>query len=76
MMNKLFPENFDFENAYYEPVVREHDLSKERIFELHKQAIKRYYLRPKFILKSLFNIRSFTEFKNYFKAGLNLLLKK
>jgi len=76
MMNKLIEGQLDFESAYYVPTVRSHELSKERIFELHKQAIKRFYLRPKFILKTLISLRTFTEFKNYFMAGLNLLLKK
>lgn len=76
MMNKLVTENLDFNNAYYVPTVRSHELSKERIFELHKQAVKRFYLRPKFILKTLLGLRSFTEFKNYFIAGLGLLFKK
>lgn len=76
MMNKLVTGELDFTNSYYEPVVRAHKLSKERIFELHKQAIKRFYLRPKFIIKTLFGLRSFAEFKNYFTAGINLLLKR
>ncbi len=76
MMNKLVEGNLDFRSAYYEPVVRSEYLSKERIFELHKQAVKRFYLRPKFILKTLLSLRSFAEVKNYFVAGINLLLKK
>ena len=76
MLNKLVEGNLDFRSAYYEPVVRSESLSKERIFELHKQAVKRFYLRPKFILKTLLSLRSFTEFKNYFIAGMNLLIKK
>ncbi len=76
MMNKLVESNLDFRSAYYEPVVRSEHLSKERIFELHKQAVKRFYLRPKFILKTLLSLRSFAEVKNYFVAGINLLLKK
>ena len=76
MMNKLVGGELDYTNAYYQPVVRSHDLSKERIFELHKQAVRRFYLRPKFILKTLLSLRSFAEFKNYFTAGMNLLLKK
>lgn len=76
MMNKLIDTQLDFENAYYVPAVRSHELSKERIFELHKQAIKRFYLRPRFIIKTLLGLRTFTEFKNYFLAGLNLLIKK
>lgn len=76
MMNKLVEGNLDFRSAYYEPVVRSEYLSKERIFELHKQAVKRFYLRPKFILKTLLSLRSFAEVKNYFVAGINLLFKK
>ncbi len=73
MLNKLVDGNMDFSRAYYEPVVKSHTLSKESIFELHKQAVRRFYLRPKFIIKTLFSLRSFVEFKNYFIAGLNLL---
>ena len=76
MLNKLVEGNLDFHSAYYEPVVRSHTLSKERIFELHKQAVKRFYLRPKFIIKTLLSLRSFEELKNYFLAGLQLVLKK
>lgn len=76
MLNKLVEGNLDFRSAYYEPVVRSESLSKERIFELHKQAVKRFYLRPKFIFKTLLSLRSFAEFKNYFIAGMNLLIKK
>lgn len=76
MINKLVEGNLDFRSAYYEPVIRSEHLSKERIFELHKQAVKRFYLRPKFILKTLLSLRSFDEFKNYFRAGMSLIMKK
>ena len=76
MINHLISGELDFANSYYEPVIRAHKLSKERIFALHKQALKRYYLRPKFILKTLIGIRTFSELKNYFQAGIKLLLKK
>lgn len=65
-----------FSSAYFYPSVKSHELSKERIFELHKRAIKRFYLRPSYILKMLFRIRSKEEFKNYFRAGMNLLLRR
>ncbi len=73
MLNKLVDSNMDFTKAYFEPVVKSHTLTKERIFELHKQAVRRFYLRPKFIIKTLLSLRSFVEFKNYFIAALNLL---
>ena len=76
MINNLVDGALDFSSAYYFPAVRSHKLSKERIFELHKLAIKRFYLRPKFIIKTILGLRSFNEFKNYFIAGINLILKK
>lgn len=76
MMNKLIDGELNLSNAYYVPSVRTHKLSKERVFELHKLALKRFYLRPKFIIKTLLGLRSFTEFKNYFTAGINLVFRK
>jgi len=76
MMNRLIDGDLDFSNAYFNPSVRSHELSKERIFELHKKAVKRFYLRPEFIIKTLFGLRSFAEFKNYFKAGIHLLKRR
>lgn len=74
--HNLFDKETSFENAYYYPAVNTHNLTRERVFELHKAAIKRFYLRPLYILKMLFRIRSFEEVKNYFTAGMNVLLRK
>ncbi len=73
MINRLVDSELSFDNAYYVPSVKTHTLTKERVFELHKSAVKRFYLRPKFILKTLFATRSIAEIKNYFVAGFNLL---
>lgn len=74
--HNLFDKETSFENAYYYPAVNTHYLSRERVFELHKSAIKRFYLRPMYILRMLSRIRTFEEVKNYFKAGMNVLLRK
>lgn len=74
--NNLLDENNSFNSAYYYPVVNTFALSKDRIFELHKSAIKRFYLRPMFIIRSILNIRSFAEIKNYFIAGIGILLRR
>lgn len=74
--HNLFDKDTSFENAYYYPAVNTHHLSRERVFELHKSAVKRFYLRPLYILKMLSRIRSFEEVKNYFTAGMNVLLRK
>ncbi len=74
--NELFDKETTFENAYYYPAVNTHHLSRERVFELHKSALKRFYLRPMYILKMLSRIRSLAEVKSYFTAGINLLLRR
>lgn len=74
--NNLINGDVSWENAYYEPVINTMCLRKERILELHKQAIKRFYLRPRFIFRAIFSIRSFAELKNYFIAGMSILLRK
>ncbi len=72
----LLNDGCSYQDAYFYPVVKTHFLSKERVFELHKEAIRRFYLRPWFIFRSLLNIRSFAEIKNYFIAGIGILLRK
>ena len=66
----------NFTKPYYYPTVNTHYLSKDRVFELHKNALKEYYLRPSYIFMMLFKIRSLREFYNYFKAGIRVLLRK
>ena len=74
--HNLFDKETSFESAYFYPAVNTHYLTKKRVFELHKSAIKRFYLRPLYILKMLSRIRSFAEIRNYFVAGMNVLLRK
>lgn len=74
--NNLFKESDSFEGAYYSPTINTMCLSKERVFELHKNAVRRFYLRPKYILKAISNIRSFAELKNYIKMGLSILFRR
>lgn len=74
--NELHEEIESFENSYYEPCISTYSLSKERILELHKRAVKAFYLRPLYILKKLVKIRSFYEIKSYFMAGMKILLSK
>ena len=73
--NKLFESDYSFNGSYYQPIVKSHNLSRERIMELHKLAVKKFYIRPAYIIKMLSKIRSFAEFKNYVRAGLSLLFK-
>lgn len=74
--HKLIDSDTSFKSAYFYPSVNTHSLTKDEVFKLHKRAIKKFYLRPNYIFKMLLKIRSFEEFKNYFTAGMNLLLRR
>lgn len=76
MINKLVSENLNFDNAYYEPIVRTHDLSKERVSELRNLAYRKLYLRLKFILRALYRTKTLAELKFYFKTIINLIFNK
>jgi radical SAM superfamily enzyme YgiQ (UPF0313 family) len=65
-----------YKSAYCYPTVKTHTLSKDRVFEIHKQALKRFYLRPSYILRMLSGITSFYQLKNYTAAGLSILFKR
>ena len=74
--HNLINSDTSFKSAYFYPSVNAHSLTKEQIFRLHKKAVRSFYLRPSYILKMLLKIKSKEEFKNYFKAGWNLLRHK
>ncbi len=74
--HNLIDADTSFKSAYFYPSVNTHHLTKAQVFKLHKRALKKFYLRPTYIIKMLLKIRSFTEFKNYFHAGMNLLLRR
>ena len=76
MINKLIYRNLDFKNAYHRPVIKTHDLSKERVYELYKSAYRRYYLRLGFIIKTLLKLRTLEELRNYILIYEKLLIKQ
>ncbi|MGN0018840.1 MAG: B12-binding domain-containing radical SAM protein [Candidatus Gastranaerophilaceae bacterium] len=74
---KEMHENIEnYNNAYYAPMLNSYSLSKEQILNFHKLAVKKYYLRPLYILKMLTKIRSLYELKSYFTAGIKILLNR
>ena len=56
MINRLVTEELNFTNAIRQPVVKTHKLSKDRIEQLRTEAIMRFYTRPKYILRCIFNL--------------------
>ena len=49
-------------------------LSKERLESLRHEALRRFYLRPRFILRTLARCRSGKELSNYVRYGVKQLV--
>ncbi len=51
-------------------------LSEEYLRDAYNHAVKDFYLRPGYILKSFGRLKSWAQFDSYFKTALNLLTVK
>ena len=58
---------------YSKPIGKTITVSSEELVKLRSRAILSFYLRPKFILKTLSSLRSPVVLKNYFRSGLRVL---
>ena len=50
-----------------------HSLGREEVLRLKRRAILRFYLRPSFLLRRLFSVRSWWELRAQIEEGLALL---
>jgi len=57
----------------FTPPLWEENLSQKDLDNLVKKAYKEFYLRPTYLLKRIFALRSFNEFKRKIKAGFKIL---
>ena len=64
---------FKREGACGLPSINTLYLKKERLLALRKKALRKFYLRPGYVLKVLLRIRSPKELYNYFSKGWNAL---
>jgi len=64
---------FKCQGAYSQPSIDTLYLKKERLPELRKRALRKFYLRPAYMLKLLRRIRSGKEMLNYFSKGRQAL---
>jgi len=55
------------------PPIWEKELPRKELFSLLKKAYRSFYLRPNYVFKKIFQLKSGKEFLNKAKAGLNLL---
>lgn len=62
--------------AYENPVFIHGELDTDLLKEMQVKAYRSYYLRPRIIIKKLFEIRSFRQFFAYIMAGFGILKMK
>jgi len=60
-------------DSFLNPAIRTETLASEEILELKNQALKEIYLSPAYIIRTLKNINSISEFLNYSKYGFRML---
>jgi len=68
------PEEDVFDSTDY-PVVETENLSKEDVWTMRRKAVREFYLRPSFLLKSLFQIRNFRDIQSAVSNALSLFRK-
>ena len=49
-------------------------LTQKEVFALYKKAYRSFYLRPKYMVKHLMKIKSFTDVERYWKAARGILI--
>ncbi len=61
------------DNSISYPVYDTPELSRERLWELRNIAIRRFHLRPRYILRRFFGVRSLYELQTLFSQGISLI---
>jgi len=61
------------DNSISQPVYETPELSRDKLWKLRNEAIRRYHLRPSFILRRLVGVRTWYEFTTLFREGISLL---
>jgi len=69
----LFNDDDLSKGDYARPIVRTQTLSTDELVQLRRKALLGYYLRPKYVLDTVMDIRSPKVFLNYAKSGLRLI---
>ncbi|UZE93280.1 MAG: radical SAM protein [Candidatus Nealsonbacteria bacterium] len=56
------------------PAIETEELSRKKLWELRNKAIRRFYLRPSYIIKRIFSLKSLYELKMDIREGLLYLI--
>jgi len=63
----------ELDNSISFPTMELGNLAKEEVWRLHSDAIRRFYLRPRYIWRRVAGVRSMRELSNSMYEGANLL---
>jgi len=73
---KLLIKHWQNYAAYDSPTFTHKELTPELLKEMQVEAYRSYYLRPKIIVRKIFEIKSIRQLLAYFMAGLGILKMK
>ncbi|NQT00123.1 MAG: hypothetical protein HQ595_03480, partial [Candidatus Omnitrophica bacterium] len=59
----------------YQPAWRTKHFSGSDLMRIHRQILRQFYLRPKYVFKTLKKLRSLGELKYWFSEGLDFINK-
>jgi len=59
----------------FSPPIWERHFSKQELYEFYSTAYRRYYLRPRLLLRETLSIRTMAEFKNKIRSFTRVFLK-
>jgi anaerobic magnesium-protoporphyrin IX monomethyl ester cyclase len=57
------------------PLIASGDMTQEEIWRLRRKAVRSFYLRPSFMLRTLGRLRSFSDLRNLVRNAMSLLSK-
>lgn len=68
-------DNLEMDSAKGRPIWKNQLLSNEEIWQLHKKALRSFYLRPRYLLKRLLALKTIEEIKQTAKEAISLLFQ-
>lgn len=72
--NKIFDPKIEVDHSIGQPVWESSQLSARQVWEFRNRAIRKFYLRPTFVIREFFGAKSHYRRKMMLKAGLEVLL--
>ena len=69
------PYNLGAESSVSMPIWENQQFTNQELLSLRRKAVRRFYLRPSYLVRRLFSVRSLYELRNLVREGFSLLRK-